>query len=108
MLFSIWMSRAEAQQRVLDIIAEKNPTLTNDERAVVARQVGLGALNYALLSVDNTKEIVFDWDRALSFEGQAGPYIQNAHVRASSILRNSDGWPMAQASTMSCSRWNQS
>ncbi len=81
----------EAQRRVLDIIAEKNPTLTDDERAVVARQVGLGALNYALLSVDNTKEIVFDWDKALSFEGQAAPYIQNAHVRASSILRKSDG-----------------
>ena len=81
----------EAQRRVLDIISEKNPSLTEDERAVVARQVGLGALNYALLSVDNTKEIVFDWDNALSFEGQAAPYIQNAHVRASSILRKSDG-----------------
>ena len=82
---------AEAQRRVLDIIAEKNPALSDDERAVVARQVGLGALNYALLSVDNTKEIVFDWDKALSFEGQTAPYIQNAHVRASSILRKSDG-----------------
>jgi arginyl-tRNA synthetase len=83
----------EAQNRVLDIIAEKNPSLTEDERAVVARQVGLGALNYALISVDNIKEIVFDWDKALSFEGQSAPYIQNAHVRASSILRNSDGVP---------------
>ena len=82
---------AEAQRRVLDIIAEKNPALSDDERAVVARQVGLGALNYALLSVDNSKEIVFDWDKALSFEGQTAPYIQNAHVRASSILRKSDG-----------------
>ena len=81
----------EAQRRVLDIISEKNPSLTEDERAVVARQVGLGALNYALLAVDNTKEIVFDWDKALSFDGQSAPYIQNAHVRASSILRNSDG-----------------
>ncbi len=83
----------EAQRRVLDIISEKNPSLTKDERAVVARQVGLGALNYALISVDNTKEIVFDWDKALSFEGQSAPYIQNAHVRASSILRNADGVP---------------
>ena len=87
----------EAQSRVLEIIAEKNPSLSEDERAVVARQVGLGALNYALISVDNTKEIVFDWDRALSFEGQSAPYIQNAHVRASSILRNSDGVPESAA-----------
>ncbi len=84
---------AEAQRRVLDIIAEKNPSLSEDERAVVARQVGLGALNYALISVDNTKEIVFDWDKALSFEGQSAPYIQNAHVRANSILRKSEGVP---------------
>ena len=83
----------EAQQRVLDIIAEKNPSLSEDERTVVARQVGLGALNYALISVDNTKDIVFDWDKALSFEGQSAPYIQNAHVRASSILRKSEGVP---------------
>ncbi|MFQ5922654.1 MAG: arginine--tRNA ligase [Anaerolineales bacterium] len=84
---------AEAQRRVLDIIAEKNPSLSEDEREVVARQVGLGALNYTLNSVDNTKEIVFDWDKALSFEGQSAPYIQNAHVRASSILRKSEGVP---------------
>jgi arginyl-tRNA synthetase len=84
---------AEAQRRVLDIIAEKNPSLSEDERAVVARQVGLGALNYALISVDNMKEIVFEWDKALSFEGQSAPYIQNAHVRANSILRKSEGVP---------------
>ena len=84
---------AEAQRRVLDVIAEKNPALSKAERAVVARQVGLGALNYALNSVDNTKEIVFDWDKALNFEGRSAPYIQNAHVRANSILRKSEGVP---------------
>jgi len=85
----------EAQRRVLDIIAEKNPSLSEEERGVVARQVGLGALNYALISVDNTKEIIFDWDKALSFEGRSAPYIQNAHVRANSILRKSEGVPEA-------------
>lgn len=83
----------EAQSRVLDVIAEKNPSLSEEERNVVARQVGLGALNYALISVDNIKEIVFDWDKALSFEGRSAPYIQNAHVRANSILRKSAGVP---------------
>ena len=85
----------EAQRRVLKIIAEKNPSLSEDERAVIARQIGLGALNYALISVDNAKEIVFDWDQALSFEGRSAPYIQNAHVRANSILRKSEGVPEA-------------
>ncbi len=77
----------EAKRRVLEIIAEKNPDLHGEKRADVARQIGLGALIYSMLSVDNNKDTVFDWDSALSFDGQSAPYIQNAHVRANSILR---------------------
>jgi arginyl-tRNA synthetase len=47
----------------------------------------MGALTYSILSVDNNKHIVFDMNEALSFDGRTGPYIQNAHVRANSILR---------------------
>jgi arginyl-tRNA synthetase len=85
----------EAERRVLGVIAEKNPDLPASQRATVARQVGLGALTYALLSVDNTKDIVFDLDNALSFDGQTAPYIQNAHVRANSILRKAVRLPPA-------------
>jgi arginyl-tRNA synthetase len=83
----------EAERRVLKVIAEKNPDLPEEQRGAVARQVGLGALAYALLSVDNAKDIVFDWDSALSFDGQTAPYIQNAHVRANSILRKAGSFP---------------
>lgn len=83
----------EAKQRVRSIVAEKNPDLADDQARVVAEQVGLGSLKYALLAVDNTRDIVFDWDRALDFEGQAAPYIQYAHVRASSILRRAGEFP---------------
>jgi arginyl-tRNA synthetase len=83
----------EARRRVLDVIAEKNPSLTPEERGEVAEKVGLGALIYAMLSVDNSKDIVFDWDTALSFDGQSAPYIQNAHVRANSILRKAGDLP---------------
>jgi arginyl-tRNA synthetase len=76
----------EAKRRVSAIIAEKNPNLAGDERERTALQVGIGAMKYAMLAVDNTKQIVFSWDTALSFDGQAAPYIQYAHVRASSIL----------------------
>lgn len=85
----------EAERRVLKVIAEKNPDLPEVQRGRVARQVGLGALAYALLSVDNTKDIIFDWDSALSFDGQTAPYIQNAHVRANSILRKAGRLPPA-------------
>ena len=77
----------EAQRRVLNIIAEKNPDLPVEARSEVARQVGLGALVYSMLAVDNNKDTVFEWDSALSFDGQSAPYIQNAHVRANSILK---------------------
>jgi arginyl-tRNA synthetase len=83
----------EAERRILGIIAEKNPDLPQPLRQEVARKVGLGAVIYAMLAVDNTKDIQFEWERALSFEGQSAPYIQNAHVRANSILRKGGELP---------------
>jgi arginyl-tRNA synthetase len=83
----------EAMRRVLAEIEQKNPDLPADQRQLVAKQVGLGALAYAMLSVDNNKDIVFDMEAALNFDGHTGPYIQNAHVRASSILRKAGGLP---------------
>ncbi|MBC8331755.1 MAG: arginine--tRNA ligase [Anaerolineae bacterium] len=77
----------EATRRVLEESRKKNPDMPEEQRQEVALQIGLGALAYAMLSVDNNKDIIFDINEALSFEGHTGPYIQNAHVRASSILR---------------------
>lgn len=84
----------EALRRVLEVIAEKNPTMPEDKRAEVAGMIGLGALVYSMLAVDNNKDIVFDMDEALSFDGRTAPYIQNAHVRANSILRKAGGLPV--------------
>jgi arginyl-tRNA synthetase len=75
------------------VIAEKNPSLTPEQRAEVAHKVGPAALIYALLAVDNHRDFVFKWDEALSFDGRTAPYIQNAHVRANSILKKAGGWP---------------
>ncbi len=77
----------EAIQRMLAVIAEKNPSMPDNERLGVAKQVGLGALAYSMLSVDNNKDMVFDVNEALSFDGRTGPYIQNAYVRANSIMK---------------------
>jgi arginyl-tRNA synthetase len=77
----------EAKNRVLAVIEEKNPGMPAEERAGVAHKVGLGALTYSMLCVDNNKDIVFELDDALSFDGRTGPYIQNAYVRANSILK---------------------
>lgn len=67
------------------IIEEKNPDLQGKDE--VARQVGVGAVIFADLSNDRIRDINFDWDRMLSFEGETAPYIQYTHARACSILR---------------------
>jgi arginyl-tRNA synthetase len=67
--------------------------MPDSERQAVARQVGLGALTYAMLSVDNNKDIVFEWDAALNFDGHTAPYIQNAAVRANSIIKKAGALP---------------
>jgi arginyl-tRNA synthetase len=79
----------EAVKRVLAVESERSGNIPEAEREEIARQIGLGALTYSLLSVDNNKDIIFDINEALSFDGRTGPYIQNAHVRANSILKKS-------------------
>lgn len=79
----------EAIKRVLAVESERSGNIPEGERVKIAEQIGLGALAYSMLAVDNNKDIVFHMDEALSFDGRTGPYIQNAHVRANSILRKS-------------------
>lgn len=80
----------EAVRRVLAVESEKSGDVPAGEREQIANQIGLGALVYSMLSVDNNKDIVFDINEALSFDGRTGPYIQNAYVRANSILKKAD------------------
>jgi arginyl-tRNA synthetase len=83
----------EAIRREMVEIEQKNPDLPLGQRQSVAEQVGLGAMIYAMLSIDNNKDMVYDMEAALNFDGHTGPYIQNAHVRANSILKKADGFP---------------
>jgi arginyl-tRNA synthetase len=83
----------EAEKRALAAMGERTPDMPEEQRRVIARQVGLGALAYGMLSVDNNKDIVFDINEALNFDGHTGPYIQNAFVRANSILKKAGGFP---------------
>lgn len=78
---------AEAIARAGDIVKEKNPELPEAERDDVARIVGVGAVKYADLSQSRVKNIVFDWDRMLSLDGDSAPYLQYTYVRARGIMR---------------------
>lgn len=52
-----------------------------------AKTIGYGALKYSILRVSPEKNVTFNWDVALSFEGETAPYIQYAHARCASILK---------------------
>lgn len=75
----------ESVNKTLEIINEKNPNLKNKEE--VAEKVGIGAMVFTYLKNSRDKDIVFDWNDMLSFDGETGPYVQYTYARAKSILR---------------------
>jgi len=74
----------KAVSKVESIIDEKNPSLGHKEE--VARQVAFGAVIYWDLNSDRVRDVVFDLDQVLNFEGDTAPYIQYTSARLSSIL----------------------
>jgi len=81
---------AEAEERALVLVEQKNPELPDADKRDVARAIGIGAVKYADLSQARMTDYVFSWDRMLSFQGNTAPYLQNAYVRVRSIFRKLD------------------
>ncbi len=79
----------EAIFRANQAIAERNPSMDDEQRNAIAKSIGIGAVKYADLSTERTKDYVFDWERMLSFDGNTSPYLQYAHARICSIFRRS-------------------
>lgn len=65
----------------------RHPDLPETERDTTARQIGVGALRFFMLRYTRNTVIAFDFKDALSFEGETGPYVQYAIVRAANIFR---------------------
>jgi arginyl-tRNA synthetase len=65
----------------------RHPALADAERAAIAAQIAIGALRYFMLKYTKPSVIAFDFEDALSFEGETGPYAQYAVVRATNIFR---------------------
>ena len=68
-------------------VVSRHPDADPPEREHVAQQIAVGALRYFMLKFTRNSVIAFDFHEALSFEGETGPYVQYAAVRASNILR---------------------
>ena len=65
----------------------RNPELSDADRLLTAKQIAVGALRYFMLRFNRNTIIAFDFKDALSFEGETGPYVQYAIVRAANIFR---------------------
>ena len=67
--------------------AGKNADMTEEEKQETARIVGMGALKYFILKVDARKNMLFNPEESIDFNGNTGPFIQYTHARIRSILR---------------------
>lgn len=81
----------EAIKRAYDAILEKNPELKNKEET--AKQVGVGAVIFHDLFNQRIKDVDFQWNEVLNFEGTTGPYVQYTYARACSILKKAELLP---------------
>ena len=81
----------ETIEKAKEIINEKNPDLENKDE--VAKKVGIGAIIFNTLSTSNIKDQIFDWNTALNFNGETGPYLQYMYVRTNSILNKLEKIP---------------
>ncbi|MBI3649724.1 MAG: arginine--tRNA ligase [Acidobacteria bacterium] len=77
----------QLEANALSEVASRHPELDETEQKVTAHQIAIGALRYFLLKYSRNSIISFDFKEALSFDGETGPYIQYAVVRANSIFR---------------------
>jgi len=76
---SIKRAYDEVKKRRKDELSEK-------QMQQIAKIIGIGAIRYNIIKVQPEKDIVFKWEEALNFEGNAAPFIQYSHARAAGIL----------------------
>ncbi len=77
----------EAVLRAEKLIEERGEKIQTDNPADLAEMMGVGALVYGILSQNRKMDMIFDWDKMLTFEGNSAPYVQYTHARACSVLR---------------------
>lgn len=75
------------EKKALAEVEQRNPQLPQDQKIDIAKKIGIGALRYFMLKYARNSIIVFDFDDALNFEGETGPYLQYTLVRIKSIFR---------------------
>jgi arginyl-tRNA synthetase len=75
------------EEKALNEVDNRNPGFALEQKVAIAHQIAIGALRYFMLKYARNSLIVFDFEDALSFEGETGPYLQYTCVRINSIFR---------------------
>ena len=83
----------ETQKLAKTEIKKRFPKLSEKELNIRSLKIALSAIKFMLLKTDHVKNIIFNPNEAISFEGDTGPYIQYSYARASSILKKSKKKP---------------
>jgi arginyl-tRNA synthetase len=76
----------EVKAKTLEIVAKSEKIANKDSAEEISEKVALAAIKFEFLRIAPEKEIVFSWEKALSFEGNSGPYCQYTYARASRII----------------------
>jgi len=79
---------SDAIEKARSVIEQKNPDLENKDE--IARAVGLGAVIFNSLLASRIKDVNFNWEEALSFEGNTGPYVQYTYARCCSVVSKAE------------------
>jgi arginyl-tRNA synthetase len=81
---------SEAISRVQNILSERVINLSQSQRDLLAENIAIGAIKFNDLCQNRATDIIFDWEKMLSFEGYSGPFLQYSYARAKSILRKAE------------------
>lgn len=87
----------EAEKRAADIIREKRDDIALEDLQKLSKIIGIWAIKYGYLKKSRETDVIFDWDEFMSFEGNSGPYIQYAYVRAQKILSKAGNMQSGEA-----------
>lgn len=85
----------EAAKRAGELSAERGTELPREEYAALAEIVGVGSVKYAILSQDRQKDIVFDWNKIITLEGNSAPYLLYSYARSRSIIEKVGDIPLS-------------
>jgi arginyl-tRNA synthetase len=82
----------EAVKRTRALLQEKGIQFPEEEQQQLADMIAIGAIKYAVLCQNRNTNIVFDWDRIITLDGNSGPYLQYTYTRGKSILTKAGDW----------------